>query len=77
MACELRTSVHLGAGVRTSETAHLGARMDGRTKSRSITGHTPAQFPGAIAFEAYTLRAALAREPNKVRIGALVSGRFG
>lgn len=38
-----------------------------------VADHTPAQFPGAIAFEAYTLLAALARETSRVRIGALVT----
>ena len=38
-----------------------------------LADHTPAQFPGAIVFEAYTLLAALARETSRVRIGALVT----
>lgn len=38
-----------------------------------VADHTPAQFPGAIAYEAYTLLAALARETSRVRIGALVT----
>lgn len=38
-----------------------------------IADHTPAQFPGLIAYEAYTLLAAMARETSRVRIGALVT----
>ena len=38
-----------------------------------VADHTPAQFPGTIAFEAYALLGALARETSRVRIGALVT----
>lgn len=38
-----------------------------------IADHTPAQFPGAIMYEAYALLAALARETSRVRIGTLVT----
>ena len=38
-----------------------------------IADHTPAQFPKAIAYEAYALLAALARETSRVRIGTLVT----
>lgn len=38
-----------------------------------LADHTPAQFPGAISLEAYTLLGALARETTRVRIGTLVT----
>jgi len=38
-----------------------------------ISDHTPAQFPGEIVFEAWSLLGAMARETSTIRIGALVS----